>query len=139
MAVWCEFILRRRLKIKEMKKSEPTQSLLKFGLLLLFAGWAQLLAAFTYNDTDLLLVFRKVNFNDVEFNLGSVSNYLGHATGTTIAVTNWDLGLVASNFNNTLDNVDFLLVAATAVTDPLRRVWLTDAKASEMDRVLGFE
>jgi hypothetical protein len=116
--------------IMEMKQSEPTQSLFKFGLLLLIAGWTQLLAAFTYNDTDLLLVFRKVNFNDVEFNLGSVSNYLGHATGTTIAVTNWDLGLVQSNFNNTLDNVDFLLVSATAVTDPLRRVWLTDAKAS---------
>ena len=130
MAVWCEFILRKCPKVVEMKKSEPTQSLLKFGLLLLIAGWTQLLAAFTYNDTDLLLVFRKVNFNDVEFNLGSVSNFLGHATGTTIPVTNWDLGLVQSNFNNTLDNVDFLLVAATAVTDPLRRVWLTDAKAS---------
>src|SRR5229473_7177171 len=130
MAVWCEFIHRRRLRIMEMKTSEPTQSLFKFGLLLLFASWTQLLAAFTYNDTDLLLVFRKVNFNDVEFNLGSVSNFLGHATGTTIAVTNWDLGLVQSNFNNTLDNVDFLLVAATAVTDPLRRAWLTDAKAS---------
>jgi len=120
--------------IMEMKKSEPTRSLFKFGLLLLFAGWTQLLAAFTYNDTDLLLVFRKVNsvgnINDVEFNLGSVSNFLGHATGTTIPVTNWDFGLVQSNFNNSLDNVDFLLVAATAVTDPLRRVWLTDAKAS---------
>src|SRR5712692_10010423 len=125
MAVWCEFIPRRCLKIMEMKNSEPTQSLFKFGFLLLFAGWTQALAAFTYNDTDLLLVFRKASFNDVEFNLGSVSNFLGHATGTAIAVTNWDLGLVQSNFNNTLDNVDFLLVAATAVTDPLRRVWLT--------------
>src|SRR5712692_7450195 len=130
MAVWCEFILRKCPKVVEMKKSDPTQSLLKFGLLLLFAGWTQLLVAFTYNDTDLLLVFRKANFNDVEFNLGSVSNFLGHATGTTIVVTNWDLGLVQSNFNNTLDNVDFVLVAATAATDPLRRVWLTDAKAS---------
>src|SRR5260370_10866723 len=98
MAVWCEFILRRCLRIIEMKNSEPTRSLFKFGLLLLFAGWTQVLVAFTYNDTDLLLVFRKANFNDVECNLGSVSNFLGHATGTTMAVTNWDLGLVQSKF-----------------------------------------
>ena len=83
--------------------------------------------AFNYSDSDLLLVFRKDPFRDAEFNLGSVSNYLGKAAGTKLTVSNWDLSGVRANFNNSLASVKFLLVAATAATDPLRRDWCTSA------------
>ena len=111
-----------------MKKSERIKNLFKSTLALIITGAACTAHAFTYADTDLLLVFRKDGtFKDVEFNLGSVSNYLGKAAGTKITVPGWDLNTVRTNFNNSLASVKFLLVAATAVSDSQRRLWLTDA------------
>ena len=49
--------------------------------------------AWTYNDGDVLLVFRK-SAQDVEFDVGSVTNYLGKTNGYTVTVTNWSLSLV---------------------------------------------
>ena len=83
--------------------------------------------AVTYADTDLLLVFRRDGFNDVLFNLGSVSNYLDKAQGTRIPVTNWDASLVAANFAQQWDKINLTLQAATTATDASRRVWVTDA------------
>ena len=99
---------------------------------LLALAAAQTASAFTYTDADLLLVFRKDGFNDVEFNLGSVSNYLGRANGTMLPVSNWDANQVRANFNNSLAGVKFVLVAATAPSAPVaqRRAWLSDANAT---------
>ena len=87
--------------------------------------------ATTYSDTDLLLVFRQNGFNDVEVNLVSVSNYLGHASGTQMVVTNWDASQVRANFNNQFGGVSFVMLAATNPTDPSRRVWLSDANLAD--------
>src|SRR5262249_15330364 len=87
---------------------------------------------FTYQDTDLLLAFRKDGFNDVLFNLGTVSNYLGRADGSVSPVSNIDVGLLHVNFGPDLTGVKFVLLATTPVfTDgnPLR-VWLSDADPS---------
>src|SRR5262245_43492963 len=86
--------------------------------------------AFDYKEKDLMLIFRKEGFKDVEFNIGSVTNFLGKADGTVITVTNWDLALVQDTYFGSLDEVKFLLVAATAVDDSLWRVWLTDGDTS---------
>ena len=86
--------------------------------------------AFDYKEKDLMLVFRKEGFKDVEFNLGSVTNFLGKADGTMITVTNWDLALVQDTYFGSLDDVKFLLVSATATDDSLWRVWLTDGDTS---------
>ena len=99
-------------------------------LSLSFVAGVHTACAFTYTNTDLLLIFRKDGFNDVEFNLGSVSNFLGHADGAQLSVTNWDQSLVRGNFNNSLAGVDVTLQAATANEDSQRRVWLTDASAT---------
>lgn len=89
--------------------------------------------ALLFGDTELLLVFSKTGFNDVEFNLGSVSNYLNKANGSITTITNtgitnnWNFGLVRSNFTS-LAGVRFALFAATEnanTTSP--RVWVTDA------------
>ena len=75
-----------------------------------------------------MLAFRKTAFNDVEFNLGSVSNYLGLANGTTLTVTNFRVSAVTSNFNNNLSGVSVSLAAVTTAADALRRAWVTDTE-----------
>lgn len=77
--------------------------------------------AWTYNDGDVLLVFRKGSQN-VEFNLGSVSNYLGKTNGYTKTVTGWDLGLVTGTFGS-LSSVKVVLLATAGGTN-----WLSSAE-----------
>src|ERR1051326_6480123 len=113
-----------------MKHSNNIKNLLNIRALALATGWAQSLCAFTYSDSDRLLVFREDTFKDVEFNLGSISNFLGKANGTVITVTNWDFQLVRSNFNNQFATDKFVLAATTSSSDSLRRNWLTDGSAS---------
>ncbi len=110
-----------------MKHSNSIKTLIQIGAFALATGWVQTLSAFNYTNSNLLLVFRKDNFNDVEFNLGNVSNFLGKADGTVITITNWSLPLVKATYNNSLLNVKFLLAAVTASDDTLKRAWLTDA------------
>jgi len=114
-------------KLERMKHSNSIRTFIQLGALALATGWVQTLSAFNYTNSNLLLVFRKDNFNDVEFNLGNVSNYLGKADGTVITVTNWSLPLVKATYNNSLLNVKFLLAAVTTSDDTLKRAWLTDA------------
>src|SRR5881296_2989949 len=89
------------------------------------ALWVRAAAAFTYSDYDLLLVFRQEGLNDLGFNLGSVSNLLGRPNGTVLTVTNFDVNLVRSNFNN-LVGVKFILLAATNSNAAIKRAYLTD-------------
>ena len=82
--------------------------------------------AFTYTDSDLILVLRQSQFSDVEFNLGPVSNYLGLASGAERMVSNWDLSLALSTFGDSLDGVSFSLLATTGVASDQPRLWLSD-------------
>ena len=109
-------------------KFKPTTKLFCLAALCLVASFTPNASAFTYKEGDLLLTFRKTTFNDVEFNLGSVSNYLGLANGTTLTVTNFRLSAVTSNFNNNLSGVFVSLLAVTAADNTLRRAWVTDTE-----------
>ncbi|MFZ0828189.1 MAG: hypothetical protein WAO02_12270 [Verrucomicrobiia bacterium] len=84
--------------------------------------------AWTYSDGDLLLVFRKSGFNNIEFDLGSVSNYLGKANGYTTPVTGWDLSLVTSQFGANLTGVKVVLLATTSRTNASPTAWLSSAE-----------
>ena len=113
-------------RFKAMKISNYLKSL---GLsAVLTAGLAPVASAFVYNDSDLILVFRKDGFNDVEYNVGSISNYLGKANGAKLTVTNWNFTTVKANYNNSLAGVNFVLFATTSTTNaaPLA-LWLSDA------------
>ena len=77
--------------------------------------------AWTYNDGDVLLVFRQGSQN-VEFDLGSVTNFLGKTNGYTKTVTGWDLSLVTSTFGS-LTGVKVVLLAAGDPTN-----WLSSAE-----------
>jgi len=87
-------------------------------------------AAFTYSDTDLLLVFRKESTTNVIFNLGSISNYLGLANGTALPVNSFDFSRVTAVFGSDLTGAKYVLMAATTPSDSLLRAWLSDADAS---------
>jgi hypothetical protein len=81
--------------------------------------------AWTYKDGDVLLVFRESAIpstypspnNDVEFDLGSVTNFLGKTNGYTTTVTGWTLSQVTSVYGSDLTGVSVILIAATSPTN----------------------
>lgn len=84
--------------------------------------------AWTYKTGDLLLIFRENLNNNVEFDLGSVSNYLGHPDGYTNLVANWNFNVVTSNYSLTGGSVQFALVASTGASDTNRTAWISDSQ-----------
>ena len=70
--------------------------------------------AWTYNDGDVLLVFRASGHNNIEYDLGSVSNFLGHANGYTTNVTGWDSSLITTEFGTGLSGAKVILAATTS-------------------------
>ena len=71
-------------------------------------------SAFSYTSGDLLLSWHGPvggGYDDVVFNLGAVTNYLGKAAGTTWTVTNWNSAVVASAYAGVLPLARFSLAA----------------------------
>ncbi len=88
-------------------------------------------SAFTYHYGDLLLVFRSSGLNDVEFNLGSVTNYLNYAPGSVHTVAGWNPGLVTANRpSGTLADDHFILLATAGQANATQQ-------ASEADFLTG--
>ncbi len=82
--------------------------------------------AWTYNDGDVLLVFRNGS-QDIEFDLGSVANFLGHPNGYTTTVPGYAASLVTSTFGAPLDSsVTVALLATTASGNGTN--WLSSAE-----------
>jgi len=81
--------------------------------------------AWNYKDGDVLLIFRKSALpgtypsqnNDVEFDLGSVTNFLGKTNGYTTTVTGWSLSDVTGVYGADLTGVSVVLAAATSPTN----------------------
>src|ERR1017187_2040567 len=78
----------------------PTQILLTAFAI----GAVQIASAFNYSPKDLILVFRESGHNDVEIDIGSVTNFIGLAPGTKVPVS-YPAG-ISTNFNNTMSGVD---------------------------------
>jgi len=84
--------------------------------------------AWTYQDEQALLVFRKPGFNDVVFNIGSVSNFLNKPNGYSATVTGWDLGRVTGTFGADLTaDVRVIVLATTSSSSANRRAWVSSA------------
>lgn len=81
--------------------------------------------AWNYNNNDVLLIFREHSFNDVEFDLGNVSQFTNLASGTTITVPNWTPSLVTGTFGANLTGVSVILAGTTSWYDPNRAAWLS--------------
>lgn len=81
----------------------------------------------TYQDQNLLLVFRKDGFNDVEYNLGPISSLLGVAPGASVTITNWNLSVVTGQYSLT-SGVQVGILATTSPSTSPRKVWLSNAE-----------
>jgi hypothetical protein len=70
--------------------------------------------AWTYTDSDVLLIFRGNSpQDDVEFDIGNVSQFLNHPNGYTTSVTGWDPSLVVSTLGQ-VSNASVVLTATTS-------------------------
>lgn len=85
--------------------------------------------AWNYSDGDAILVFRASGFNDVEFNLGNISQFTNVPSGTTITVTNWNRALATNTFGTDLSGLGVALVATTSWTNVTANKfsWITAA------------
>ncbi len=107
----------------------PMKKLRPLLLAAIALPWAQLASAINYSSTDLLLVFRQDGQRDVEFDLGSVTNFLGKTPGTRITVA-YNLSTVLGNFGGSLAGVKFVVVGTTTQSDLQPRLWLTDGNVA---------
>jgi hypothetical protein len=87
---------------------------------------APAMKAATYSDQDVLLIFRANGYNDVEYDLGSVSQFLGHSNGYQAVVTGWSADVVSGQFALDGGLAQFGLLAVTSDQDANPRAWLTD-------------
>jgi len=87
---------------------------------------APLARGWTYQDGDVLLIFRESGFNDVEFDLGNISQFANAPTGL-VAVTNWDASLVTNTFGSDLTGVSVIVAATTSRTNANLAAWLSSA------------
>jgi hypothetical protein len=83
--------------------------------------------AWSYSDGDLLLIFRASGHNDIEYDLGSVSNLLGQANGYTTTITGWDPSLITTEFGPNLTGVKVVLAATTSSTSASKTAWISSA------------
>ncbi len=83
--------------------------------------------AWSYKDGDALLIFRESGYNDVEYDLGSVNQFLGQTNGYTTTITNWDPNLVTAQFGSDLTGVEVILAAATSSTNASPTAWISSA------------
>jgi hypothetical protein len=98
-----------------------------FYLAMLAALIATKAEAWSYLDTDALLIFRAANHNDVEFDLGNVSQFVNQAAGTTVTVGGWSLAAVTNEFGGDLTGVSVIVLATTSSSAPNRTAWLSSA------------
>jgi hypothetical protein len=81
--------------------------------------------AWSYSDGDLLLIFRATGHNNIEYDLGSVSNLLGHPNGYTTNITGWDSSLITTEFGTGLSGVKVILAATTSSANATPTAWIS--------------
>jgi len=87
-------------------------------------------SALVYTNSDLLLIFHQDGYDDCEFDLGSVSNFLGLEAGTKLAVGDWSTNLVLANFGS-YTAANFILMATVPSSTLANDTdWLTCADTS---------
>jgi hypothetical protein len=81
----------------------------------------------TYQDGDVLLIFREAGLDDVEFDIGTISQFLDHTSGYTAPVTGWDAALATNTFGSDLTGVSVIVAATTSWTNAGRTSWLSSS------------
>lgn len=99
---------------------------------------APLAQAWTYTNGHALLIFRSSGFNDVELDLGDVSQFIGKPNGYTANVTGWNSNLVTSVFGSDLSGVSVILAATTSDTNASPSAWLSSGDSSALPHNYSF-
>ncbi len=101
--------------------------LLPIALAALALAAAPAAQAWTYKDGDVLLLFRNVNNpnNDVEYDIGNVSQFLGHTNGYTTTVSNWNPSIVTTVYGTDLTGVSVALLAVSSPTNATPTAWVS--------------
>jgi hypothetical protein len=90
---------------------------------------APLARAWSYNDGDLLLIFRNpIGTYDVEYDLGSVSNLLGQTNGWSTTLTGWNSSAVTGVFGSNLSGIDVVLLSVTSLTNANPTAWISGSE-----------
>ena len=79
----------------------------------------------TYQDGDVLLIFRQTGLNDVEYDLGNISQFTNHPNGYAAAVTGWDPTVATGVFGADLTGVSVIVASTTSLTNANRTSWLS--------------
>ena len=99
------------------------KKIILLGLAALTLLNAPLARAWTYTPGDLLLIFRQGNF-DVEFDIGSVTNYLGKTNSYTTTVSGYSLSFLTNSLASiTANPTKVILLASGGTTN-----WVTSAE-----------
>jgi hypothetical protein len=115
-----------------MTETTKARQWIRFVLLAAALGAHQAFA-FSYTDQDLLLIFRRDGANDVIYDLGSVTNFLGRPAGFQMKVA-FDKSVALGAYQNNLANgVHFSLMATTAGATPIaqKRLWVSSANPAD--------
>jgi len=97
------------------------------ALALVAAPAAPAAQTWNYKDGDVLLLFRNVNNpnNDVEYDVGSVGQFLGHTNGYATTVSNWNPAIVQGVYGTDLTGVSVALLAVTSPTSTAPTAWVS--------------
>jgi hypothetical protein len=86
----------------------------------------------TYQDGDVLLIFRQAGLNDVEYDLGNISQFTNHPNGYAAAVTGWDPTVATGVFGTDLTGVSVIVASTTSLTNANRTSWLSSGDPSAL-------
>ena len=86
----------------------------------------------TYQDGDVLLIFRQTGLNDVEYDLGNISQFTNHPNGYAAAVTGWDPTVATGVFGSDLTGVSVIVASTTSLTNANRTSWLSSGNPSAL-------
>ena len=86
----------------------------------------------TYQDGDVLLVFRQTGLNDVEYDLGNISQFTNHPNGYAAAVTGWDHTVATGVFGTDLTDVSVIVASTTSLTNANRTSWLSSGNPAAL-------
>lgn len=90
---------------------------------------APLVRAGSYQDGDVLLIFREAGFNDVEFDIGNVSQFLNQPNGYSNQITGFSASTLTSVFGADLTGVSVALAGTQPSTNANRLAWLSSASS----------
>jgi hypothetical protein len=99
--------------------------ILHLAAFLAFVLAAPLARAWVYQNGDVLLIFRENGFDDIEFDLGNISQFLNQTNGYTTTVGGWDATPVFNTFGPDLTGVSVILLATTSKTSSSVSSWVS--------------